>query len=114
MQMGLVDRITECDDDALTTRFRELELQRRSIEAEMACIVREGERRVLHALDGHRSMKQWITAQTNGPSADAARLRKLARAFDVVPELADVLSEGHVGVPAAHELARLTSNPTSP
>ncbi len=111
MHLGLVDQIAQCDDDTLTTRFRELELQRRSIEAEMACIVREGERRVLHALDGHRSMKQWVTAQTNGPSADAARLRKLASAVDVVPELVDALSDGHIGVPQANEVARLTSNP---
>jgi hypothetical protein len=105
MLSGLVDRIAECDDDTLTTRFRELELQRRSIEAEMACIVRAGERRALHTVDGHRSMKQWVTAQTNGPSAHAARLRKLARAFDVVPEMVDALSEGHIGVPHANELA---------
>lgn len=108
---GLVDRIAECDDEALTTRFRELELQRRSIEVEMACIVRAGERRALHTVDGHRSMKQWVTAQTNGPSAAAARMRKLARAFDVVPELVDALSEGYIGVAQANEVARLTSNP---
>jgi hypothetical protein len=111
MALGLVDRIAECDDDVLTARFRELELQRRSIEAEMACIVRAGERRALHTADGHRSMKQWVTAQTNGPSADAARLRRLARAFDVVPELVDALSEGRIGVAQANEVARLTSNP---
>ena len=103
MLLGLVDRIVECDDDTLTARFRELELQRRSIEAEMACIVRAGERRGFHAVDGHRSMKQWVTAQTNGPSADAARLRRLARAFDVVPELVVALSEGHIGVAQANE-----------
>jgi hypothetical protein len=111
MALGLVDRIAGCDDDVLTARFRELELQRRSIEAEMACIVRAGERRGLHTVDGHRSMKQWVTAQTNGPSADAARLRRLARAFDVVPELVDALSEGRIGVAQANEVARLTSNP---
>ncbi len=111
MGIAFVDQLSELDDDALTSRFRELELQRRSIEAEMACIVRAGEQRELHALDGHRSMKHWVTAQTNGPSADAARLRRLARAFDVVPELVDALAEGRVGVPQAYEVARLGSNP---
>ena len=31
--------------------------------------------------------------------------------FDVVPELAAALSKGHIGVPQANEVARLTSNP---
>ncbi len=56
-------------------------------------------------------MKQWIMAQTNGPSSDAARLRRLATALDVVPTLSDTLADGHIGVAQANELARIASNP---
>ncbi len=108
---SVLDQLTEQTDEILTCRFRELELQRRATEAEMARIGREGERRGLHTVDGHRSMKQWIAAQTNGPSADAARLRKLAKALDVVPEMGEALRKGHIGVAQAYELARVASNP---
>jgi hypothetical protein len=77
----------------------------------MARIVSAGERRGLHAVDGHRSMKQWITAQTNCPSSEAARLRKLATALDVVPTLGDALADGHIGVAQANEVSRAASNP---
>lgn len=111
METSLVDQFSSYDDDALTARFRQLELQRRAIDAEMARIVRVGERRELHTVDGHRSMKQWIVAQTNGPSGDAARLRRLAKAIDLQPELGDALGSGHIGTAQAHEFARAASNP---
>jgi hypothetical protein len=111
MEVSPLDRLSEFDDAALTTRFRDLELQRRAIEAEMARIVSAGERRELHVADGHRSMKQWIIAQTNCPSGDAARLRRLAKVIDVVPELGDALGDGHIGGWQAHEFARAASNP---
>ncbi len=111
MYSDLVERLAEHDDVALTERFRELELQRRAIEVEMACIVSSGERRELHAADGHRSMKQWIIAQTNCPSSDAARLRRLAKVIDAVPDIGDALRSGHVGVAQAYEFSRAASNP---
>ncbi len=111
MDSGRVEQLAECDDDVLTERFRELELQRRAIECEMAGIVRAGERRGLHTVDGHRSMKQWIMAQTNCPSSDAARLRKLATAVDAVPALDGALASGHIGIAQANELARAAANP---
>jgi hypothetical protein len=111
MSFGLVEQLAEADDEALTERFRELELQRRAIEAEMARIVSAGERRGLHAVDGHRSMKQWIIAQTNCPSSEAARLRRLAKVIDVVPTLGDALGDGHIGTAQANEFARAASNP---
>ncbi len=111
MEASPLDQLSEYDDKALTERFRQLELQRRAIEAEMARIVSAGERRELHAVDGHRSMKQWIIAQSNCPGSDAARLRKLAKVIKVVPALGDALCDGHIGSAQAHEFARAASNP---
>ncbi|HSP27920.1 MAG TPA: DUF222 domain-containing protein, partial [Ilumatobacteraceae bacterium] len=111
MEAPPLDQFSECDDTALTERFRQLELQRRAIEAEMARIVSAGERRELHAVDGHRSMKQWIIAQSNCPGSDAARLRRLAKVIQIVPALGDALYDGHIGGAQAHEFARAASNP---
>jgi hypothetical protein len=108
---GIVEALVDRTDGDLTARFRELELQRRAIAAEQAAIVREGERRGLHTVDGHRSMKQWITAQTNGPSGDAARLRRLAVAVGSHAEVGAALTDGLIGIAQADELARLASNP---
>lgn len=111
MLPGMVDELVGVSDNALTERFRALELRRRATEAEMAAIVREGERRGLHTVDGHRSMKHWVLAQTNCPSSDAARLRRLAVALDDLPGVGDALHSGWIGTAQAHELARLRSNP---
>ncbi|MEO1057491.1 MAG: DUF222 domain-containing protein [Actinomycetota bacterium] len=108
---GLVDALMNLDDAALTDEFRSLELRRREVEARMAAIVRESERRSLPAEDGHRSVTAWVRAHTNCARTEAARLRRLAQAADSVPGLGDALFEGHIGGGQADELARARANP---
>jgi hypothetical protein len=111
MYRRLVDELIGVEDSELTDRFRALELERRRIDAEMAAIVREGERRGIHTVDGHRTMKHWVRAQINCPMGDAVRLRRLAAALDTVDDLGDALRDGHIGTPQANELARLRAHP---
>lgn len=111
MYSGLVDELIGLDDDALTERFRALELVRRAADAEMAAIVREGERRSIQVVDGHRTIKQWVRAQTNCPAGEAAGLRRLATTLDDLPAVGDALLAGHIGTAQANELARVRSNP---
>lgn len=111
MYEGVVERVMEYSDDELTARFRDLELQRRAAEAEMAAIVREGDRRAIHHDDGHRTIRQWIRAQINCSAADASRLRRLSVACDTVSGVGDALAGGHIGVAQARELARLAAHP---
>ena len=111
MYSDLVDELIDVDDDTLTERFRELELVVRGATAEMAAIIREGERRSIQAVDGHRTMKQWVRAQTNCPAGEAAGLRRLANVLDDLAGVGDALLAGHIGVAQAHELARVRSNP---
>jgi hypothetical protein len=111
MYSTLVENLFDVTDDELTDRFRVLEVQRRRIEAEMASIVQEGQRRALHAVDGHRTMKHWVRAQINCPSGDATRLRRLAAAMNTVDGLGDALHGGHIGSAQANELARLSAHP---
>jgi Domain of unknown function (DUF222) len=107
----VVEELIGVADGELTDRFRALELERRRIDAEMAAIVREGERRAIHTVDGHRTMKHWVRAQINCPLGDAVRLRRLAAALDTVDDLGDALLDGHIGTPQAQELARLRAHP---
>ena len=111
MYSDLVDELIDLDDDSLTERFRALELNRRRDAAEMAAITREGERRQIQAVDGHRSIKQWVRAQTNCPAGEAAGLKRLAAALDDLPGVGDALLAGHIGIAHAQELARVRSNP---
>jgi hypothetical protein len=106
----LTDRVAGLGDGELTARFRVLELQRREVEAEMAAIVAEGERRAVCAVDGHASMKQWVLAHTNGSAADATRLRRLATTMSVTPVVGEALAAGRIGMAQAYELARVGSN----
>jgi hypothetical protein len=107
----LVDELIGVADSELTDRFRALELERRRIDAEMAAIVREGERRAIHTVDGHRTVKHWVRAQINCPMGDGVRRRRLAAALDTVDDLGDALRDGDIGTPQAQELARLRAHP---
>jgi hypothetical protein len=103
--------VIDLTDSELTERFRELELQRRRAAAEMAAIVREGERRAIHTIDGHRTIRHWVRAQINCPMPEATRLRRLAIACDTTAALGDTLMNGHIGIAQADELARLATHP---
>lgn len=111
MYSTLVEHLFDVTDDELTERFRALELERRRVEAEMAAIVGEGQRRALHTVDGHRTMKHWMRAQTNCSSTEATRLRRLATACNALDGLGAALLDGHIGAAQAHELARLRTHP---
>lgn len=111
MYSTLVGNLIDETDSELTDRFRELELERRRTDAEMAAIVQEGHRRALHLVDGHRTMKHWVRAQINCPAGDAIRLRRLAAAMNTVDGLGDALHDGHIGSAQANELARLRAHP---
>ncbi len=106
-----LNTVIDLTDSELTERFRELELQRRRAAAEMAAIVREGERRAIHTIDGHRTIRHWVRAQINCPMPEATRLRRLAIACDTTAELGDTLMNGHIGIAQADELARLATHP---
>ncbi len=111
MLATIVDTVRELDGDALTTRFRELELERRRVESEMAVVVAEADRRGIHTADGHRSVKGWLLANANWSGGHAARARRLARLVETIPEAGEALHAGRIGVEQADELARCRANP---
>jgi hypothetical protein len=111
MLATVVDTLRELDDPALTDRFRRLELERRRIDAEMAAVVAEGQRRSIHVVDHHHSMNGWLKANANYSGAQCNRLRKLARLVDDLADVGEALHAGHIGTAQADELARVRANP---
>ncbi len=111
MFTDVVDRVSALDDDALTERLRQIELEERQLAAEKALVVAEAERRQVHLADGHRSTKGWLIANTNCSPARATRSRRLAKLVDSVPDAGNALHAGRIGIDQADELARARANP---
>ena len=111
MLATVVDKLRDLDDLGLTDEFRRLELERRRIDAELAAIVAEGQRRSIHVIDHHHSMTGWLKANANYSTSQCGRLRSLARLVDDLPQTGQALHAGHIGTAQADELARVRSNP---
>ena len=110
MLATVVDQLTELDDHAFTEHFRNLELAHRRLDAEMAALIAEGERRCIAAVDDHHSMKGWLKANANWSNAHVARTRKLARTIAALPAVGDALHEGRIGLDQADELTKVAAN----
>ncbi|RLE22353.1 MAG: hypothetical protein DRJ50_07810, partial [Actinobacteria bacterium] len=96
--------IADLNDVGLTDRFRLLELQARQVEADMAAVVCEGQRRGVYADDSHLSMKGWLKANTNWSNSQVFRRRRLARLIEAFPTVGESLRDGHIGVAQVDEL----------
>ena len=111
MFADLVEELMGLDDDAITARFRELELRRRHDEAELLALVAVAEARGVHAADGHLTVKGWLRANANWSPAEVNSARRKARVVNDHPGVGDALLDGHIGVAQASELARVRANP---
>jgi hypothetical protein len=98
-------------DEELTARLRSIELERRRLEAELAQVIAESERRELHRCERHRSLGAWLRSHTNCSGATSARRRRAAVLASSIPAAVDALAEGRIGVDQFDELARARSNP---
>jgi hypothetical protein len=108
---ALVDELMGCGDAELDERVRALELERRTIEAELAVTIGEVGRRRSYLDDGHRSVKAYLRATCNWSDAEAARVTRLTEATANVPGLVEALHAGRIGAPQANELAIAHANP---
>jgi hypothetical protein len=103
--------LVDATDTELDERVRTLELLRRRVEAEMALTLSSVEQRRLYLADGHRSMKGYLRATCNSSNPEVAGQRRLAKAADGLPGLAEALQTGRIGVAQAAALARVYRNP---
>ncbi|HYN32321.1 MAG TPA: DUF222 domain-containing protein [Ilumatobacteraceae bacterium] len=108
---NLRDELAGFDDVAVTERFRRLELEARRVEAELAVVIAEAERRRLFLDDGHRSMAGWLRANANLANRQIRPRLQLADLVDDLPVVIDTLAAGHIGIAQAEQLATVAANP---
>ena len=106
----LLEALIELPDQALDDRIRELALRRRRIDAELAAAVRVAENRQLGAVDGQRTINSYLRATLNCSSAEAGRLRCLARAVDEIDGVGQAWLTGRIGVSQVTRFAVLNGN----
>ena len=110
MFADLLEGLVELPDAALDGRIREIELQRRRLDTELAAAVAVAEHRSLPAVDGHRTINAYLRATLNCSSGEASRLRGLARAVDHVEGLGNAWLAGRFGVSQALRFAGVHGN----
>ena len=106
----LVDEVQSLDNGDVTARLRELELQQRRLDAEMAAVVSVASARGVHRDDGHLSVAGWLRANLNWSGPEIAAMKKAVRLLDEHPAVGDALLAGHIGSAQVDELARARSN----
>ncbi len=106
----LLDGLMELPAAALDGRIREIELERRRLDAELAAAIAVAERRQLPAVDGHRTTNAYLRATLNCSNAEASRLRGLARTVDRVDGIGDRWLTGALGRSQALRFAGVLGN----
>ena len=111
MFASLVDELQGLDNDAATERLRELELQRRRLDAETAALITLAQARGVHRDDGHLSVAGWLRANLNWSGQQIGVAKKVARLLDAHETVGDALLAGHLGAAQVGELAHAARNP---
>jgi hypothetical protein len=107
----LVEELQQLDNDGVTERLRNLELERRQIEAETSALISLAHARRVPRDDGHHGVAGWLRANLNWSGAQVATAKKVARLLDEHEVVGDALLAGHVGTAQVAELARAARNP---
>ncbi len=111
MFSDLLEALMGLPDAALDSRIREIELERRQLDTELAAAVKIAENRRLGAEDGHRTTNSYLRATLNCSSTEASRLRSQARAVDEIAGLGDAWLHGRIGHSQVTRLAIVNTNP---
>lgn len=92
-------------------RFRELEVERRRVEAEQAVLLGLFENRQRFRADGHASVFGVLRSSVHWSDAECRARTKLARLIAAHPEVGEALHDGRISVANAEAIARLFANP---
>ncbi len=103
--------LDELVNTELDARIRELELQRRQIEAELAGAVAVADRRGLHHVDGHRSIASYLRATLNWSGSEVARFRGAAKLVDTHGAVGAAWVTGRIGSAQVAKLSLTHANP---
>ena len=111
MFVSFLDELNELDHRGLAVAFRELDQQRRTIEAQLAGLVNFAARHSVHRIDCHASIRGWMKAQSNCSDAEASNLVRLGQLIHEIPDAGTLLHDGQIGIAQASELAKARRNP---
>lgn len=112
MLSPIVEEAIGLPDSELRERIRRNELARRELDAEMAALVAETERRSLATrVDGHRSTIAFLRAELNCSTSDAAQWRSQSRAVARLDGVGDAWASGRIGRGQVRRIAEARSNP---
>ncbi len=106
----LLTELWELSDAELDDRIRGNELEQRRLQAEQAAMITMAENRQLPAVDEHRSMNAYLRATLNCSSAEAKRLRSVARTVDNIDGLGEGWSAGRFGTSQVARFAKTYGN----
>ncbi len=106
-----LDELNDYDHRGLAVAFRELDQQRRAIEAKLAGLVNFAARHNVHRIDCHASIRGWMKAHTNCSDIDASHLVRLGQLLHEIPASGEMLHTGQIGITQASELAKARRNP---
>ena len=108
---GLVGAAQALDDDALTMRLRELEDDRRRLEAETAVLLAELDARRCYRVDGHASMWGMLRASVRWSDRECRERMRIARLVREFPDIAELMADSRLPVANVAEIARGHANP---
>ena len=110
MVVHMFDMIVEAELD-LGSLLASLDHERRRVEARVAEVVAEADRRAAYAADGHASVTGWCRAGARWSTNEALVHLRLGRLMFASPAVAAAAHGGLVGVAQLHALARAFANP---
>ncbi len=105
------EQILEMSPAEVGARAMQLDIERRRAEAAVATFAGEVDGSAAFVADGHRSVRSWGQASCNWSSAEAARVARLGRAFELMPSFGVSARAGEIGVAQMHALAAVVVNP---
>jgi len=97
--------------DELARRLQNLERDVRFCEARIAAVLDEADRLGVYSIDGHRDIRAWAAANVNWSRRETLERSRTVTLLRDLPELAEDLKYGEVGVAQVRELARVRANP---
>lgn len=101
----------DTDLEHLAQLFAQLDGERRRLEAQLATVVNEVDRRALYAVDGHATVKGWCRAQRRWSTSEALSSVRVGRLLHASSAVAIAAAAGKLGVAQLQALARGFANP---
>ncbi len=109
--VGSVEVVAAMSPSEAEAFVRELDRQRRVVEAQIATFVHQVAQSGLFAADKHRTPKAWGKAACNWSGSEAARFVKAGAMLATFDSAAVLAADGGLGVAQMHALAAVTTNP---